>query len=222
MKQKGFALPLILIGILLLVGVGIGAYYFGRQNNNLLPSQTPTPKACTEEGKQCPDGSYVSRSGPNCEFAGCPNSLPSPIDETANWKTYSIKNTFELKYPTNIEVWRDEENDSYVAFYRKNVAASKGNNKDDVDRLCCGLSIYLRGPNGMIESRSRPVENITIAGYSAFRWIDNVTYMEDIWIENPDKGLVVRFSITTIGELPQFQKADFETYTKIINTLKFL
>ena len=30
------------------------------------------PKACTEEAKQCPDGSYVARTGPNCEFAPCP------------------------------------------------------------------------------------------------------------------------------------------------------
>jgi hypothetical protein len=31
-------------------------------------------KVCTEEVKQCSDGSYVSRSGPNCEFAVCPNN----------------------------------------------------------------------------------------------------------------------------------------------------
>jgi hypothetical protein len=30
------------------------------------------PVACTEEAKQCPDGSYVGRTGPNCAFAACP------------------------------------------------------------------------------------------------------------------------------------------------------
>ena len=34
------------------------------------PSQGQT--ACTQEAKQCPDGSYVSRTGPNCEFTACP------------------------------------------------------------------------------------------------------------------------------------------------------
>ena len=29
------------------------------------------PVACTMDAMQCPDGSYVGRSGPNCEFA-CP------------------------------------------------------------------------------------------------------------------------------------------------------
>jgi hypothetical protein len=32
----------------------------------------PEPKACTTEAMQCPDGSYVGRTGPNCEFAPCP------------------------------------------------------------------------------------------------------------------------------------------------------
>ena len=36
----------------------------------------PQPVACTMEAKLCPDGSYVSRTGPNCEFAVCPISTP--------------------------------------------------------------------------------------------------------------------------------------------------
>jgi len=31
-----------------------------------------TPVACTMDAKQCPDGSYVSRKGPDCKFALCP------------------------------------------------------------------------------------------------------------------------------------------------------
>ena len=30
--------------------------------------------ACTQEAKLCPDGSAVGRTGPNCEFASCPNT----------------------------------------------------------------------------------------------------------------------------------------------------
>jgi hypothetical protein len=29
-------------------------------------------QACTEEAMECPDGSSVSREGPDCEFAACP------------------------------------------------------------------------------------------------------------------------------------------------------
>ena len=35
-------------------------------------SPSATPMACTQEAKLCPDGSYVGRTGPNCEFAPCP------------------------------------------------------------------------------------------------------------------------------------------------------
>lgn len=38
-------------------------------------SATPPPKGtvCTMEAKQCPDGSYVGRGGPSCQFAACPH-----------------------------------------------------------------------------------------------------------------------------------------------------
>jgi hypothetical protein len=36
--------------------------------------------ACTQEAKLCPDGSGVGRTGPNCEFAPCPNEKPVKPD----------------------------------------------------------------------------------------------------------------------------------------------
>jgi hypothetical protein len=38
------------------------------------PTASPSgiPVACPQLAKQCPDGSYVSPTGPNCEFAPCP------------------------------------------------------------------------------------------------------------------------------------------------------
>lgn len=37
--------------------------------------------ACTAEAMLCPDGSYVGRSGPNCEFAACPAVNDNPNKE---------------------------------------------------------------------------------------------------------------------------------------------
>ncbi len=40
------------------------------------PQPSKPPKggyACTMEAKQCPDGSYVSRTGPSCVFTECPH-----------------------------------------------------------------------------------------------------------------------------------------------------
>lgn len=39
---------------------------------NPSPSASPEQTACTQEAKLCPDGSYVSREGPNCDFSPCP------------------------------------------------------------------------------------------------------------------------------------------------------
>lgn len=62
------AAPLVIVGftIVAILLVGGGYYYF-----------TQSPKgemACSAEAKLCPDGSAVGRTGPNCEFAACPNS----------------------------------------------------------------------------------------------------------------------------------------------------
>jgi len=65
-KQKGFA-PIIIIGIVVLVlaiAGGIGYY--------LINKQFSKQAACTTEIKACLDGSSVARTGPNCEFAECP------------------------------------------------------------------------------------------------------------------------------------------------------
>lgn len=53
---------------------------------NVVPAQTTVSPdvVCTQEAKLCSDGSYVGRTGPNCEFAPCPSSnttkpIPAPI-----------------------------------------------------------------------------------------------------------------------------------------------
>lgn len=65
-------------------------------------------KACAQDAKQCSDGSYVSRTGTNCEFAACPEVKN---DETVDWNVYSnIKSNFELKYPNG---YKYIENNNY-------------------------------------------------------------------------------------------------------------
>ena len=55
------------------------------------PSLEPVqPVFCTQDAKQCPDGSYVGRSGPNCEFKPCPRVIQ---EETTEAKEVTINVT---------------------------------------------------------------------------------------------------------------------------------
>ncbi len=56
--------------------------------NQTLPPKHNSPSgggsACTMDAKACPDGSYVSRTGPNCEFSQCPTTTHVPTSTKAN------------------------------------------------------------------------------------------------------------------------------------------
>jgi len=57
----------------------------------------PEPVFCTQEARLCPDGSYVGRTGSNCEFAACPELNYS------GWKTYTDTTTgISFQYPETL------------------------------------------------------------------------------------------------------------------------
>ncbi len=108
-RQKGLA-P---IAIILIIGgvlaAAAGVWYWKSKTTSIMPV------ACTQEAKECPDGSYVGRTGPNCEFAACPSpavasSSTSKISNssttlTANWKTYQNKEYgFSVNYPPTLKI----------------------------------------------------------------------------------------------------------------------
>jgi len=59
----------ILIILIVLIGLGVGGFFAWQNFFN-----KPEPISCTQEAKLCPDGSYVGRTGPNCEFTECPDN----------------------------------------------------------------------------------------------------------------------------------------------------
>lgn len=59
-------------GIFLLLIIFIG-YSFINSDIYTIP-EDDSGVMCTAEAKLCPDGSYVGRVGPSCEFAECPGA----------------------------------------------------------------------------------------------------------------------------------------------------
>ncbi len=89
-----------IIALALFLLLPLFGFIFGMQYQsqiNELKKGAPQHVACTMEAKLCPDGSSVSRFGPNCEFAPCPvNISVVPTSTTINqpsttWKTYNYK-----------------------------------------------------------------------------------------------------------------------------------
>jgi hypothetical protein len=52
-------------------------YFFAYPPGGWCPIE-PDTVFCTQEVRVCADGTYVSRTGPNCEFSPCPDVLMSP------------------------------------------------------------------------------------------------------------------------------------------------
>jgi hypothetical protein len=110
-KTNFWKIGLIALIILVIIGANVVAWYFILQNKaqNQLSSPTPTPtltsqpdqKVCTQEVKECPDGSFVGRTGPNCEFTPCPPPSSSKADDEKAIKEAILKklnsNEFEMK-----------------------------------------------------------------------------------------------------------------------------
>ena len=53
--------------------------------NRIKQNPNSDPVVCTMDAKQCPDGSFVGRIAPSCEFAPCPNENSNQADCQNLW-----------------------------------------------------------------------------------------------------------------------------------------
>src|SRR3989344_8469207 len=103
----GFASPLILVVIGLIVGIGITFAYFQFKSK---PAPQPEPATIQTTSQSSP----VSKVSPTAS-----------ADETASWKTYTNKEQgFEVKYPNDLEViLRDGR---YILFSKSGPTQEEG------------------------------------------------------------------------------------------------
>lgn len=57
----------LIITLIILIALGAGIYLWMDKDRN-----TSEEAFCTQDVKLCPDGSYVGRQAPSCEFQACP------------------------------------------------------------------------------------------------------------------------------------------------------
>lgn len=112
MRNQGFAAPILLLFIIAVSILAWSMYNLGKNGIS------PNPKeetVCTQEAKQCPDGSFVGRTGPNCEFEECSIKILVP----AGWKVYQgdcaysgqVDCPFAIGFPQD---WLLEGNTLYI------------------------------------------------------------------------------------------------------------
>lgn len=85
-----------LLGSIVIIIIVVGALiaiprFIGNKNGG------EEPIACTMDAKMCPDGSYVGRTGPHCEFEVCPGA------GNEDWETATDASAgVSFKYPKEL------------------------------------------------------------------------------------------------------------------------
>lgn len=220
MKQKGFAPIFILIGILIFVAVGGGAYFFGKSQT--IKPQPSAPVACTEEALVCPDGSAVGRTGPNCEFAPCLTTAQNQT-ETADWKTYTDSNlNYSFQYPpTACELQRvlGDNTFSVCYFFKGSDGGSKHNNgyiisldfisKNQLSLM--GETYCATYPNNTSRCELFKTDKIT----TSIDWGTGTDGKANVRVSHPNGGIIT-FNLQPV---PSESK---EVLKQILSTFKFL
>lgn len=125
-------LALLIGAVSLMVISSVVGYYFGTQHSANTASQeilnqSPSPQSdviCTMDAMICPDGTSVGRTGPDCEFAPCPDTdgtdspdqhMQAPnTSQDQGWTRYqSSTHDFSVRIP---ESWRFREHNGGVGF----------------------------------------------------------------------------------------------------------
>lgn len=139
--QKGFTqIHLLAAGLIALLLAG-GIYLYSQ--NKLPFVSKPSQKACTQEAKLCPDGSYVGREGSNCEFKKCPETTKKDEGQICAQVMTPARDpkTGECKeFPTPCDVPKDwEKVDSCPISARcaKQIDVDSGSTSYDSNNIGC-------------------------------------------------------------------------------------
>lgn len=229
-----------IFGGLIILSIGLfGGYYL------IKSTSTPPQKACTMEAKLCPDGSSISRTDPNCEFAPCLpiRTTSSPIPDLytkasrstmVDWKTYrNDELEYSFSYPSN---WRLDIVNPAKIYILGNSAKIEIIITSEKQR-----KLYPRGPDIMLPCQGvesiHQTKNMNIGGFTANYSLGNLGCWEQhnkirIFINRNDGPPNYRDNITVISyaeynydkknwlQVNEWRESQF--FDQILSTFKFL
>ncbi|MHB1316947.1 MAG: hypothetical protein ACYCZW_03815 [Minisyncoccota bacterium] len=72
----------ILIVLLIIILAILGYVFFIKKpvTSPVIPGRNDDTVFCTQDVKECSDGSYVGRQAPDCAFAECPNGTKVKVN----------------------------------------------------------------------------------------------------------------------------------------------
>lgn len=84
--------------VIILIAVIGGVVYANKdRSEDAVEENQDNEVACTMDARECPDGSFVGRIPPNCEFATCPRTSPTSTAPTVAATVRYTENGFEPK-----------------------------------------------------------------------------------------------------------------------------
>lgn len=193
--------------------------------------------ACTTDVKQCPNGSYVSRTGPNCEFEKCSDFTKTDLKE----KREGIRNEIKDKrdeIKTRMEVKREELKEKREAMReeaKQKMEDLKEKIKEEKDGAKAKIKeLRIEGREKALERFDKAVERMTNLKDKILRTITtlklkgvDVTGAEGFMATaetklNEAKAKIAEINILlsiSIKELTPENKTNLRTITKEIQTL---
>jgi hypothetical protein len=185
--DKKFVFSIIVLLIIVAAGILVWQLWYS-------PVAPPTPSVCTQEAKLCPDGSSVSRIGPNCEFTACPGS-PESSEEQNNNSILPRQQTTALKCSDGTLYEKCSS--------QKPKYCQDGSLVDKASICGCAVSLTVSGDSCQA---SRPASDVIIL---------KEENSGEILIP-PSKNGTQWWSIDTLNFLKQFYKTQTDKYDFII------
>lgn len=118
-----------------------------------------TDVVCTQDAKQCPDGSFVGRTGPKCEFSKCPFATTTGVQK--------IKATLETRKEN-----REEEREELREKMEARLASSSANRIEKKEMIKNKIEDRLASSSERREERREEVKDrieAKMASTSAYR-----------------------------------------------------